>query len=666
MKSTPNKFSEFLYSQYDAVYEKINHVSTGPRYRDKTLINQGSQKEIYKVYDTECSREIAMAVLINDSEEEKAQFVREAKITAFLQHPNIMPVYETGSGEDGKLYFTMQLGKGESLQDIFEDLSGISLQDRLNLFLKVCDALIYAHSKGILHRDIKPDNIYVGEFGEVLLCDWGLANIVFTECDESLLDDESLSEVDLKVSLKGYIKGTPGYIAPEIIEASDYSVQSDIFALGGVLHKLLTGKLPFNGQTVEEVLEQTKNNEYTLFDGCDNSSNESLKAICRKSLSHDKSRRYQKVKEMSDDLKAYLNGFAPKAEEASFLTQLKLFYKRNKIVCNLVLLFLISLIFVVSIFISSVQQKERLAVNLLKQLQESDSKRQKMEADLTPIYLAKAQDAFLNGKPETALALSQVTYNFDRSNKEVKDLYGKSLMSMQMFKEAAEVLTGVNPELVDIALKFSELKTEGKLNLDQLVLFLQTIGVEAENDRAYIYRNILYEEFSKVDPQSKLTLLEAVLKMRNKLEVMNSELSYVDDAYIIDLSNNPNLKILYVLAKFGPAVVKKLDLSNTHISQMYPVHNLNIIELHLRNTGKMDLGIFSHYYEYLDAEGSRNDFSEYLLNKPVKYLNIHQSPFGDYSVLKTLKNLKTLIVSKGKLPASVREKLPLDCKIIEK
>ena len=122
MKSTPNKFSEFQYSQYDAVYEKINHVSTGPRYRDKTLINQGSQKEIYKVYDTECSREIAMAVLINDSEEEKAQFVREAKITAFLQHPNIMPVYETGSGEDGKLYFTTQLGKGESLQDIFEDV----------------------------------------------------------------------------------------------------------------------------------------------------------------------------------------------------------------------------------------------------------------------------------------------------------------------------------------------------------------------------------------------------------------------------------------------------------------------------------------------------------------------------------------------------------------
>ncbi|MCM8529637.1 MAG: hypothetical protein NE330_00630, partial [Lentisphaeraceae bacterium] len=210
------------------------------------------------------------------------------------------------------------------------------------------------------------------------------------------------------------------------------------------------------------------------------------------------------------------------------------------------------------------------------------------------------------------------------------------------------------------------IKKNEKMTLKQVISFLQTVGVDPENDRAYIYRNILYEEFSTVDPQSKLTLLKAVLKMRNKLASLNTKLSYEDDAYTIDLSNNPDLKNLYVLAKFGPSVVKKLNLNNTKISHMYPVHNLNIIELHMRNTSKMNLAHFTHFYEYLDAEGSLSDFSLYLQNKPVKYLNIHQSAFTNYSVLLTLKNLKTLILSKGKLPQNIIAKLPKNCQIIEK
>ncbi|MCM8529819.1 MAG: serine/threonine protein kinase, partial [Lentisphaeraceae bacterium] len=455
MKSNDNKFSEFLYTQYDVVKEKIERTSELHRYSNKTLINQGSQKKIYKVYDSNCSREIAMAVLISDSEEENAQFLREGKITALLQHPNIMPVYETGVGEDQKPYFTMQLGKGKSLQDILESDTKLSLQDKLEIFLKVCDALIYAHSKGIIHRDLKPDNIYIGQFGEVLLCDWGLAKILFADCDESLLDDQSLSQVDLKVSLKGYIKGTPGYIAPEIIKDTDYSVQSDIFALGALLHKLLTGNLPFNGQSVEDILSQTKNNKYTLFEGKDDQTSQGLKAISRKALDFEKSQRYQKIKDLSTDIKSYLNGFSPEAEDASLTTQMTLFYKRNQLICKLVFLFILSLFAVTSIFISSIQQKEDKAVKLLNQLQESDLKRKRAEANLIPIYLAKAKDAFLNGQPETALTLAEVTYNFDRSSKEIKNIYGKSLMSMQMFSKASKILQTVNPELAKISADFA-------------------------------------------------------------------------------------------------------------------------------------------------------------------------------------------------------------------
>ena len=260
MKSSNKKVTEFLHSQYKVVKEKILNKADGSLdkiYSGYELIGEGTQKKIYRVYDSRCSRFVAMAVLKGSEESEKNQFLREAKITALLQHPNIMPVYETGINDDGILYFTMKLSKGESLKDYLKNNAALSLQDKFNIFIRVCDGLIYAHSKGIIHRDIKPDNIYIGQFGEVLLCDWGLANIVYVDCDEEILDDETISELDLKVSLKGQIKGTPGYIAPEIISSTEYSFQSDIFALGAVLHFMLTNEVPVKGKKSDEILKNS-------------------------------------------------------------------------------------------------------------------------------------------------------------------------------------------------------------------------------------------------------------------------------------------------------------------------------------------------------------------------------------------------------------------------
>ncbi len=204
MESENSKCTDFLQSQYKQVQEKVNSQNKSEeqgRYTQKKLIGEGSQKQIFQVYDTQCSRELAMAILKNDSPEAQAQFMREARITALLQHPNIMPIYDTGINELGQDYFTMKLGRGDTMQKLMTQLRESSLQDCLALFLKVCDALIYAHSKGVLHRDLKPENIYIGQFGELLLCDWGLANIVFENCDEAILDDEELQNLNLKVSL---------------------------------------------------------------------------------------------------------------------------------------------------------------------------------------------------------------------------------------------------------------------------------------------------------------------------------------------------------------------------------------------------------------------------------------------------------------------------------
>lgn len=661
MESDKDNFTDFLQSQYKLVQEKIetnDRPSEQKRYLDKTLIGEGAQKKIYQVYDTSCSREIALAVLKDNSQQAKAQFLREARITALLQHPNIMPIYETGQDELDQPYFTMKLGRGDTLQDILVAKKKMPQQELLSLFLKVCDALIYAHSKGVLHRDLKPENIYVGQFGEVLLCDWGLANIVLEDCEEKILDDQNLQDLNLRVSLKGVIKGTPGFIAPEILKDAKYSSQSDIYALGAIFYSLLTGKDPQD----QEFPRSAK----VLLDVEEKPLPASLKAICLKALAENKSERYQRVEDMLIDIKSYLNGFAPKAEEAGTFTQIKLLYKRNKRVMNTATFSLIILSGLLLGFIHSLRQKETHALNLLNQLEESDLKRKNAEAELLPHYIEKAKSAFLEGQPETALTLTQVCFNFDKENKKVRDLYGKALMSMQKFTAAVDVLKGINPEVYIIAKNCAQIKEHENKKPKQTIALLKAVGVEPENDKGYIYRNILYQEFAKSAPESKLELLRSVLMMRNNLSSMNAVLEYKDDAYTIDLSNNPDLEILNVLAKFGPAVVKKFDLSHTNIKSIYPIKNFNIIKLNLRYTNKLPLGIFNHYYEHLDAEGSQNDFSPYLKNKPVQYLNIHQTPFSNYKVLTTLKKLQTLIVSKGKMPQSVRQKLPPNCTVIEK
>lgn len=666
MKST-NKFTNFLHSQYKAVKVKIvgaDKPAKKDKYSEPILIDEGSQKQIFKVYDFSCSREVALATLKNDTVEERAQFLREARITALLQHPNIMPVYEVGTNKEGLPYFTMKLGQGENLGTMLASSEKGTLPSLLAIFIQVCDALAYAHNKGVIHRDLKPENIYLGKFGEVLLCDWGLAAILFENCDERILDDEDLAGINLKVSLKGMVKGSPGFIAPEIINESSYTVQSDIFALGAVLYFVLTGKAPVQGKNVEDVLSRTKAGDFSLFEDC--SVSESLKAICSKALSVDAKSRYSSVEGMIVDLKSYQGGFAPKAEEASLLTQLNLFYLRNSRVCRLVLIFLLSLALVVFFFIGSIKNKERRALELLGELTEANLQRETMGVALAPRYLMKAQAAFKEDQPRATLALLELAYNYDSKNNEVRDLYGKMLMALQMFTKAAEVHKGVNDELYEISLEYAKVKKDGRLSYEQLLSFLKVIGTSPENSRDYIYRNVLFEEFLVLQPKDKLKLLADVIKMRNELVELNGNLAYEDGAYIVDLSGNPGMKYLYILEKLGAVVVKKLDLSDMSQVTFSNMNKLSIIALHVKNTGRLPLHNFNHYYEYLDAEGSRNDFSKYLKNKPVRYLNIHQSGFRDYGVLATLKNLERLTVSKGKLPDNVRRQLPKKCVVVEK
>ena len=189
------------------------------RYTSEEEIDKGGMKSISVVTDQKTLRKVAFARLLNSSSKNRERFISEARLTAFLEHPNIVPVYDLGIKGD-EPFFTMKMIEGESLEDVIADLKikpeRYSVSDRMQIFLKICDAVAFAHHKGVIHLDLKPANIRVGKFGEVIVCDWGLSKIIQDQEDQ--VDEDGLDPVIYNdITMDGMIKGSPGYISPEQI-----------------------------------------------------------------------------------------------------------------------------------------------------------------------------------------------------------------------------------------------------------------------------------------------------------------------------------------------------------------------------------------------------------------------------------------------------------------
>ena len=307
------------------------------RYIDENQIDKGGMKSISSVTDKMTLREVAIAKLLKTTNKSKERFISEGRLTAFLEHPNIVPVYDLGMDGD-EPFFTMKLIEGESLEDLIRDLKNkperCSIADRMQIFLKICDAVSYAHFKGVIHLDLKPANIQIGKFGEVIVCDWGLAKIIK---DQSESRDFDTLDPDIynDVTLNGMIKGSPGYMAPEQIleKRGSKDEQTDIYSLGGILYSLLTLKPPVNTDELKRSLQFTLEGAILDPQKIDSSIPAGLSAVAMKALSVEKSDRYKEVTEIRNEVNRWLNGFVTEAENAGFLTSLYLFVKRHKISC---------------------------------------------------------------------------------------------------------------------------------------------------------------------------------------------------------------------------------------------------------------------------------------------------------------------------------------------
>lgn len=213
------------------------------RYEDEGELGRGGMSVVRRTYDPLLQRRTALKVLAapGDLEVARQRFLDEARITGRLEHPNVVPVYEYGTDPQGRDFINMKLIEGQTLSERLKDqgerrLDPDALAESLEILARVCDAVAYAHHRGVVHRDLKPSNIMVGTFGQVYVVDWGIA---------LQRDRTNAPPAPADASF-----GTPSYMAPEQIDGPDgVDPRADVYALGGILYTILSGRPPHAGKT---------------------------------------------------------------------------------------------------------------------------------------------------------------------------------------------------------------------------------------------------------------------------------------------------------------------------------------------------------------------------------------------------------------------------------
>jgi len=285
------------------------------RYRDLGAVGHG----VRRVYDRNLLRTVAMKLLDPEAAARRGEhdrFTEEAQITGQLDHPNIPPVYEIGADDEGTHYFTMRYVRGQTFEQIlgadFRLGDERQLFAALQTFVKACDAVSFAHSRGVLHCDLNPGNLMVGRHGEVYVMDWGVARLRAgprpsgAETQAVALrraDDERADE--LKVAR------STGYMAPELVASKDIDERSDVFALGAILCRVLTGKQP----NAAALLQQPAAVPAGAAKGA--ALPPRLVAVAAKAMAREPSARYDSVEALKADVEGYMSG-AGRAEQATF------------------------------------------------------------------------------------------------------------------------------------------------------------------------------------------------------------------------------------------------------------------------------------------------------------------------------------------------------------
>ncbi|HKI36902.1 MAG TPA: protein kinase [Gemmataceae bacterium] len=298
-----------------------------PRYATLRLAGTGGIGRVWLVRDTSLGREVALKELRPDRDDVGfwGRFVREAQVTGQLEHPGIVPVYEVGRRGDNQPFYTMRFVRGRTLKDAIaayhqrrqrHEAGPMELRELLGAFVQVCQAIGYAHSRGVLHRDLKPHNVALGDYGEVMVLDWGMARLhaesppsaTDSAADPSTAPPAVTLEILQDPTQAGAVLGTPQYMPPEQAEGrlDLLDARSDVYGLGAILYQLLTGTPPFAGQDTAEVLDRVRHNPPRPPCELVGDTPRALEAICLKALAKKREDRYPSAKALAEEVLRWL------------------------------------------------------------------------------------------------------------------------------------------------------------------------------------------------------------------------------------------------------------------------------------------------------------------------------------------------------------------------
>ena len=292
--------------------EAVDRPDVGTRYVVHELLGRGGMGAVYRATDQVLGRDVALKVLTTElsHDEVACRLEREARVLATLDHPGIVAIHDAGTLVDGRPFYVMRLVRGRRLD---EQARQESRGERLRRFVAICDAVSFAHSRGVIHRDLKPANVMIGEFGEVLVLDWGVAKRSTDVADNQLEVQASGGDTG-----DGVMIGTPGFMAPEQSGGGSVDGRADVFALGAILRELTgDGKVP-----------------------------RPLRAIVTRATAEQVKDRYQTVDALAADVRAWLDGLAVSAYTESIGERMLRFYRRNSALILLLLAYLVVRLFI--------------------------------------------------------------------------------------------------------------------------------------------------------------------------------------------------------------------------------------------------------------------------------------------------------------------------------
>ena len=655
-------------NELEALQFRLNEPNT----RDLKQINEGGAKKIYLTYAPHEEREVVIAM--PKSEDLQISFIREAEIHSRLEHSNIIPLYTLGMLDESP-FFSMKYVRGSSLSEYAKE----HLKDAINtplvfdqvldFFLKVCEAVHYAHSKNILHLDIKPDNILISQGGEVYLSDWGLARYRHENVDSDTPTENRVPTGQF--TYYGYLNGTPGFMAPEqCIKGAQKTEATDIYALGALLIFLLTGSPPVKGNP-EAMIESTKNGTLSYNDAL---IPQRLRSLTKKLLQKQPSLRHQSVADIIDDIHAFRSGKLTSADDRTTVQLIRSIYHRNKTTTwsIAVAVSLVCTLTPLSFFRINQAKEEAILAN--EEMNQAQNRRLQIE-QINQRHRLEMADRFIhasneyNSRPDRGYTKSlfrdiEIAYQqiclaleLNPNNKQAWYIRGGLEMLTMRQEGACNSLKKAGPKhakLLEICQKFST------KNLNNDTILLKLMGAIYRDARdARLFHDLSHKRiFTQKTIKEDIDWAIKALEIRS---IKTGKIHYRFDpsTMSLDLSDNHDLWVLFTLKNIP---LKELILENSMVNtDLRHLVNMPLLKLNLSKCpveSKSLSSLQGKALQELNLSHTQVDNLDFIKDMPLETLHIQHSPISDLAPLITLKHLKVLYCDQAQFETLTQQPLP--------